>query len=130
MQNPRSELDYVRAHGIDVVSIDEIWARGTNSAVERALSVAGNGTDGIYLSIDIDALDSAFAVGTCTPTPGGLTARELIELVRGIAAQGLIGVDIVEVAPSLDPTSAATSATAKMGARLLLDATACQARVA
>lgn len=123
-QNPRSELDYCLEHGIDVVWIEDIWAKGIGHAVERALKVAGNGTDGLYLSLDIDALDTSYAVGTCTPTPGGLTAREMIELVRGISTQGLIGVDLVEVAPSLDPSSIATCGTAKLGARLLLDAAA------
>lgn len=123
-QNPRSELDYAREHGIDVIWIEDIWAKGIPYAVERALEVTGNGTDGLYLSLDIDTLDTAYAVGTCTPTPGGLNAREMIELVRGLASHGLVGVDVVEVAPSLDPSSIATCGTAKLGARLLLDAAA------
>ena len=59
--------------------------------------------DGIYLSFDIDSLDAAHAVGTCCPTPGGLTSREAIELTRGVAAAGLIGVDVVEIGADARP---------------------------
>src|SRR5439155_3298025 len=72
--NPTAELEYCREQGIEVVWLDDIWEKGTRHAVERALAVAGDGTDGIYLSFDVDSLDAAFAPGTCVPTPGGLTA--------------------------------------------------------
>lgn len=117
--NPRAELDYCREHGITVIWLEEIWQYGTAWALEKALEVAGQG-DGIYLSFDIDSLDSAHAVGTCCPTPGGLTSREAIELTRGVAAAGLVGVDVVEVAPTLDPTPA----TALMGNRIAMEAIA------
>ncbi len=56
----------------------------------------------IYLTLDIDCLDPAYAPGTGTPQFGGLTARELLELLRGIFELPIIGMDIVEVAPGLD----------------------------
>lgn len=56
----------------------------------------------VYVSFDIDAVDPAFAPGTGTPVPGGLTAREALALVRGLAGLGVIGGDIVEVCPPLD----------------------------
>jgi agmatinase len=117
--NPRAELDYCRERGITVLWLEEIWEHGTRWAVDRALEVAGAG-DGIYLSFDIDSLDAAHAVGTCCPTPGGLTSREAIELTRGVAAAGLIGVDVVEIAPTLDPTPAS----ALMGNRIAMEAIA------
>jgi agmatinase len=117
--NPRTEIDYCRKHGITVIWLEEIWEHGTRWAVDRALAVAGAG-DGIYLSFDIDSLDAAHAVGTCCPTPGGLTSREAIELTRGVAAAGLIGVDVVEIAPTLDPTPAS----ALMGNRIAMEAIA------
>jgi agmatinase len=119
-QNPRIELDYCREHGITVIGLRELWRRGTAAAVERALSIAADGTDGIYLSVDIDALDAAYAPGTCTPTPVGLTGREMIELVEGVSAAGLLGVDVVEVAPSLESSGITT----KMGVRVAVDALA------
>lgn len=117
--NPRTELAYCREHGITVIWLEEIWEKGTMWAAEKAADVAGSG-DGIYLSFDIDSLDAAHAPGTCCPSPGGLTSREAIELVRGVASHGLLGVDVVEVAPSLDPTAA----TALLGGRIAIEAMA------
>jgi agmatinase len=101
--NPRSELAYCRERGITVIWLEEIWEHGTAWAVERALEIAGAG-DGTYLSFDVDSLDAAHAPGTCCPSPGGLTTREAIEIVRGVSRDGLAGVDVVEAAPSLDGT--------------------------
>lgn len=102
--NPRSELAYCREHGITVIWLEELWEHGASWAVDRALEVAAAGTDGVYLSFDVDSMDGAHAAGTCCPTPGGLTSRDVIQLVRGIAGNGLLGADVVETAPSLDPT--------------------------
>ena len=121
--NPRTELRYCRDHGITVIWLEEIWERGVKDTLERALEVAGRDTDGIYLSVDVDSLDAAYAPGTCVPTPGGLTNRELLELVRGVAGHGLVGVDAVEAAPSLE----ATSATAGIAGRVIMDALAAHA---
>jgi agmatinase len=117
--NPRSEIDYCRERGITVIWLEEIWERGTAWAVDRALQTASAG-DGVYLSFDVDSLDAAHAPGTCCPSPGGLTSREAIELVRGIARNGLAGVDVVEAAPSLE----ATPATALIAGRLAIEAMA------
>jgi agmatinase len=121
--NPRTELRYCREHGITVLWLEDVWERGVPAVLDQALGVAGSGTDGVYLSVDVDALDAAYAPGTCVPTPGGLTTREMLELVRGIARQGLVGVDVVETAPSLD----ATSATAAIAGRVVMDALAAHA---
>jgi agmatinase len=121
--NPRTELRYCRERGITVVWLEDIWERGVPAAIEKALEVAASGTDGIYLSVDVDALDAAYAPGTCVPTPGGLTSREMLELVRGISRQGLVGMDVVETAPSLE----ATSATAAIAGRVVMDALAAHA---
>jgi agmatinase len=121
--NPRTELRYCRERGITVIWLEEIWERGVAAAVERALEVAGAAAGGVYLSVDVDALDAAHAPGTCVPTPGGLTSRELLELVRGVARHGLVGVDVVETAPSLD----ASSGTAAIAGRVVMDALAAHA---
>ncbi len=119
-QNPRSELEYCREHGIKVITLREIWQNGVAKALEETLRVATDNTDGIYMSVDIDVLDTAYAPGTCTPTPAGLTSRELIELVEAISSHNLLGVDVVEVAPSLE----ADYSTAKIAARVVMDAMA------
>lgn len=118
--NPRSELDYCRANGIAVIWLEQIWEHGTDWAVARAREISRAADDGVYLSIDIDCLDSAHAPGTCTPTPGGLSIREVLELVRGVARGGLAGLDVVEVAPTLEPTPAS----ALVAGRLALEAIA------
>jgi agmatinase len=56
----------------------------------------------VYVSIDIDVLDPAFAPGTGTPEAGGLTSRELLRIIRSLDAVNVIGADIVEVAPAYD----------------------------
>jgi agmatinase len=118
--NPRTEIAYCRERGITVIWLEEIWEKGTRAAAEQALAVAGAGTDGIYLSFDVDSMDAAHAAATCCPTPGGLTSREAIELVRGVSGRGLLGVDVVETAPSLE----ATPATALMAGRIAIEAMA------
>lgn len=121
--NPRTELEYCRERGITIIWLDEIWERGTAWAVERAREVSRAGADGVYLSFDIDSLDAAYASATCCPTPSGLSSREAIEIVRGVSRDGLIGVDVVEVAPSLQPTPS----TALMACRIALEAMAAHA---
>jgi agmatinase len=122
--NPRTELAYCRDQKITIIWLEEIWQHGVAWAVERALDVAHDGGGGAYLSFDIDSVDAAHAPGTCCPTPGGLTSREAIELVRGLSARGLIGLDVVEVAPSLDPTPM----TALLAGRVALEAMTLHAR--
>jgi agmatinase len=56
----------------------------------------------IYVSIDIDALDPAFAPGTGTPEAGGMTSRELLGILRALRGLDLVGADVVEVAPAYD----------------------------
>ena len=67
--NPRTELRYCRENGITVIWLEEIWERGVRDTLERALEVTGSDTDGIYLSVDVDSLDAAYAPGTCVPHP-------------------------------------------------------------
>jgi arginase family enzyme len=122
--NPKTELDYCRESGITIIWLEEIWERGTAAVIEQAVEIAGAG-DGIYLSFDVDALDAAYAPGTCCPSPGGLTSREAIEIVRGVSRRGLLGVDVVEAAPGLDCDT--TSSTALISARVALEAMAAHA---
>ena len=120
--NPRTELAYCQDQGITIIWLEDIWERGTAWAAERAREIAGAAADGIYLSFDVDALDSAHAPGTCCPTPAGMTSREAIELVRGIAKSGLAGVDVVEASPSLEGHT--SSSTALIAGRVALEAMA------
>jgi guanidinobutyrase len=118
--NPRSELGYCRERGIEVIWLEDIWESGIERAIQRVLHATSGATDGTYLSVDIDALDGAYAPGTGVPGTGGLTAREMLTLVRGVASRGLLGMDLVEVAPTLDPTNTTTTT----AVRIVMDALA------
>ncbi len=76
----------------------------SNDGVARVASriVASVGRRPAYVTFDVDAIDPAFAPGTGTPVPGGLTSREAIALLRGLAGVTLAGMDLVEVCPALD----------------------------
>ena len=121
--NPRAEIDYCRERGITVIWIDEIWEDGVAAALQRALEIAGGTEGGIYLTVDVDSLDGAFAPGTSVPTTAGLSARELLTLVRGLSRSGLAGLDVVETAPSLE----ASSLTAGIATRVVMDGLAAHA---
>lgn len=72
----------------------------------------------IYFTIDIDVVDPAFAPGTGTPEPGGITSRELIDAVMAFQGKNVVGFDIVEVAPGLDQSDR----TVVLGAKLVREA--------
>ncbi|KAI1176268.1 agmatinase [Nemania sp. FL0916] len=81
------------------MSADDIDELGTAGIVKRIMDTLGT-EDPVYLSVDIDVLDPAFAPGTGTPEPGGWTTRELIRILRGVEDLNLVGADVVEVAPA------------------------------
>ncbi|KAF4816901.1 Guanidinobutyrase [Colletotrichum tropicale] len=81
------------------IAADDIDEIGTAGIVKTIMETLGT-EDPVYLSIDIDVLDPAFAPGTGTPEPGGWTTRELIRILRGIEGLNLVGADVVEVSPA------------------------------
>jgi agmatinase len=115
--NPRLEQDVAEEHGINVFSVRDIDHRGIESVARDALEAVSEGTDGVYLSFDIDVLDGAFAWGTCGPEIGGMTGREVVKALEILSAARLVAMDCVEVAPILDPSGN----TARVGARVVLD---------
>ena len=81
---------------------EECWHRSLAPLMEQVRGAVGNTP--VYLSFDIDSLDPAFAPGTGTVEPGGLTTIQALEIVRGCAGLNLVGCDLVEVSPPYDPT--------------------------
>jgi agmatinase len=73
---------------------------GSGGVAERIRARVGDRP--VYVSVDIDVLDPAFAPGTGTPEAGGMTSRELLAVLRGLAGLRIVGADIVEVAPAYD----------------------------
>ncbi len=93
------DFAFHREHGITVLDIDQVKARGIDWVVSEIRRVA---TGAAYLTFDIDGVDPAFAPGTGTPEVGGLTSHEALRIVRGLAGLPLVGGDIVEVSPLFD----------------------------
>ncbi|KAM0583381.1 hypothetical protein ACHAQF_003438 [Verticillium nonalfalfae] len=81
------------------ISADEMDDFGTAGVITRIMETLGT-EDPVYLSVDIDVLDPAFAPGTGTPEPGGWTTRELIRVLRGVEGLNVVGADVVEVSPA------------------------------
>jgi agmatinase len=86
--------------GFEIVTAMDVLDEGRNAIANKVRSRLGDAP--VYVSIDIDVLDPAFAPGTGTPEAGGLTSRELLGILRGFAGIRLVGADIVEVAPPYD----------------------------
>ncbi|OPF83719.1 hypothetical protein VT50_0202650 [Streptomyces antioxidans] len=102
-ENTKAAADYVAQQGIRVYSAREVQTTPMDTLVEEAVSRAVDGTDGVWISIDIDAVDGAFAPGTNCPTVGGLTSHQLLELVWRLSqVPQVIGLDLSEVSPPLD----------------------------
>jgi agmatinase len=93
------------------------FADGVPSVMERVLRRVGTGA--LYVSVDIDVLDPAFAPGTGTPEAGGLSSRELLAALRSLAGCRLVGADIVEVAPAYDHAEITGIAAAHVAYELL-----------
>ncbi|WP_413811955.1 agmatinase [Streptomyces sp. OE57] len=86
--------------GFGIVTSADVYRRGADEVADQLRQRIGDRP--LYISIDIDCLDPAHAPGTGTPEAGGLTSRELLEILRGLAGCRLIGADVVEVAPAYD----------------------------
>jgi agmatinase len=100
------ELDFMHEHGVRFVPAREVAHRGAESVVEDVRSRLA-GVTRVYLSLDIDVADPACAPGTGAPVAGGLSARQTLDLVKGLMEELPVGgMDLVEVAPMLDPTGA------------------------
>ncbi|GAA3979140.1 agmatinase [Streptomyces sp. NBC_01352] len=96
----RADMDADKRFGFRTIragDIDVLGLAGTIQAITERVDDLP-----VYLSVDIDVLDPAFAPGTGTPEAGGLTSRELLRVLRGLTGLHLVGGDVVEVAPAYD----------------------------
>jgi agmatinase len=107
--------EFSKISGMTVIHAKDISEMGLPKIIKTARTVVGDGPT--YVSFDIDSLDPAFAPGTGTPEAGGLTVREVLEIVRGMKGVNIVGGDVVEVAPAYD----ATTNTAQNGAQMLFE---------
>ncbi|MCI4371204.1 MAG: agmatinase [Thermoplasmata archaeon] len=86
---------------------EDVDVQGYRPIVDRILKAVGDAP--LYVSVDIDVLDPAYAPGTGTPEAGGLTSREMIHFIRALHPANLVGFDLVEVAPQYDHTGQVTA---------------------
>jgi agmatinase len=97
-------LAWMRKNGMRSHFMAEIDRIGFEAVLEKAIAEALDGPEYIYISLDIDVLDPAYAPATGTPEAGGLTPRELLPAIRRICHETqVVGLEVVEVAPLLDP---------------------------
>ncbi|MFI9388008.1 agmatinase [Kutzneria sp. NPDC052558] len=96
----RADLIADKNLGFGVVTSADVLRRGVDEVVGGLRERIGDRP--LYVSVDIDVLDPAHAPGTGTPEAGGLTSRELLEILRGLAGANLVSADVVEVAPAYD----------------------------
>jgi agmatinase len=99
--------------------LDATWVhahtpRETSAEIARVVGDAPS-----YVSFDIDCLDPAFAPGTGTPHPGGLSTQRALEIIRGLVDCNIVGMDVVEVAPAYDHAEITALAAVSIGAELL-----------
>ncbi|MCA0985532.1 formimidoylglutamase [Halobacillus yeomjeoni] len=101
--NAKAYSDYAKEKGVKVYSMGDVDLLGANSIVSDEVKRLSEHVDMIYLSVDMDAVDQAFAPGCPAVGPGGLTSRELLASVAQAAAHPKVkAMDIVEVDPSKD----------------------------
>lgn len=97
----RKDLDDDEKMGFGIVTSADVMRRGVDEVTDQLRQRLGDRP--LYVSVDIDVLDPAHAPGTGTPEAGGLTSRELLEILRGLADCRLVSADLVEVAAGVRP---------------------------
>ncbi|MEM7173625.1 MAG: arginase family protein, partial [Pseudomonadota bacterium] len=109
----RSDYEAARAAGSDILSVRDVRRLGTQGVLDRV-------PDGVryYATVDVDGFDPSIAPGTGTPSHGGFTYYEVLEIFQGLAKKGeFVGIDFVEVAPDYDQTGS----TAFLAAQFLMN---------
>jgi agmatinase len=115
------EGELAASHGAVLYTVDEIERRGAPSVAARIAQSVGSRP--VYVTFDVDGVDPAYAPGTGTPVPGGITSREALALLRGLAGLRIAGMDVVEVCPARDQADI----TCHLAAHLLYEGLACLA---
>ncbi len=103
--------------GVHILGADTVHEIGVRATAEKIKSIIG--TRNAYLTFDIDCLDPAFAPGTGTPVPGGLSSAQALAILRGLGGINLVGMDVVEVAPAYDQSEITALSAAHIAAEIL-----------
>lgn len=109
------EKNKLQNTNVTIFSMQQIQAQGIEPIIREAICIAGNGTKGIHLSFDMDALDPSWIPGVGTPVAGGLTIKESQIICQKLVQSGkLIAIDIVETNPLLDKDNITAQAAARI----------------
>ncbi|UKZ75846.1 hypothetical protein TrVFT333_003541 [Trichoderma virens FT-333] len=103
----KADMRNDRRCGFDTITARELDTKGAQSIVDKIRQRVGESN--VYISVDIDVLDPAFAPATGTPEPGGWSTRELTTILAGLEGLNIIGGDVVEVAPAYDDNAETTA---------------------
>jgi agmatinase len=117
-QVPREGVEVARKRNTNVLTIADIEKIGLEKTAEIALELAWKDADAVYISFDVDSIDCGFVPGTGWPEPGGFLPREALKILGMVAAEGLCGLEVVEVSPPYDTSDI----TALFGARVVVEA--------
>ena len=116
-QVPRQAIKEARKRDTTILTMHDVERLGLDKVVEIALEVAWKDADAVYISFDIDSVDCGFVPGTGWPEPGGFLPREVLYMLGRVAAEGICGMEVVEVSPPYDTSEI----TALLGVRAIVD---------
>jgi agmatinase len=116
-QVPRPGVSVCRERETTILTVGDVIEMGIEAAAQRALEVAWDHAEAVWLSFDVDCLDAAFVPGTGWPEPGGFLPREVLQFVRLVAEHGLAGMEVVECSPPYDTADI----TSLVGTRVICD---------
>jgi agmatinase len=123
-QAPRPGVKVGRERGTTIMTVTDCVEMGIEEAAKKALEVAWDGVDAVWLSFDVDCLDAAFVPGTGWPEPGGFLPREVLKFIQLISEMPLAGMEIVECSPPYDNAEI----TSLIATRVICDTLGCQVR--
>jgi agmatinase len=116
-QVPRAAVQVARERNTTILTMRDVEELGIDKTAEIALEMAWKDADAVYMSFDIDSVDCGFVPGTGWPEPGGFLPREALALVGKVAAEGICGLEVVEVSPPYDTSDI----TALLATRVIVD---------
>jgi agmatinase len=123
----KAEFDWQAEHGITSFFMHDVGDLRIEEVVRRSVEIVGAGP--VFLTVDVDVLDPAFAPGTGTPEPGGMTTVDLLRAARTVAAEvELVGADVVEVLPTAVGSADVTALAADRVVREILTGIALRRR--
>jgi len=93
------DFEFAKKHKVEMVTAEEFHAHGMKLFREKVRAFHGKP---VYVTLDIDCVDPAFAPGTGTPQVGGFSSAQIVDLVRGLRGLKIVGCDLVEVSPPYD----------------------------